>query len=385
MPFGARLAERLETIFLNTLSEEREFVEIEPPLLIPEEDYQAAMRNSFDYGNMCVLEHEGRPHLLRPDNLFIAARALCASRIWDVPVAMPSQSFYRTETNGIAPLVRDCHIWQTTQIVEWVREAPVEATLARHVRVFTRFLERLCIPTLTIDAGSLRTHSRRRILTYSCTDLHEITMTGTIYEIAPELRDGLGLDGTLIDYGFTTKLLAVVAAVYADNAGLVLPSLLSPEQVVIGIKRDTDRAPAEALAAALREADLERVRVDDGPWHRTLRHGRSRGVPCMVLADAAQHHQVLTRLQPESVPLAAEPAQHVRDVLERHDRELWAQGVRQLEAALAAAEAAKLDRDEQPAEGWHPLGRVLALGGTCEAPSAPGRALYLHTRKRRLY
>lgn len=379
LPFGSRVAERLDTVYLEELARRTDYLELEPPLLVSEEEYGSAISGSFDYKNMYALEFPGGNMLVRPDNLFAAARTLAASPS-HLPVVMQG-SLYRSETGSLRPLVRDQHIWRTTQVVHWLGEANAEAAFAQHLEVLWSFLSRLALPTVYVESPPLRSHSQRRLLSFSCSDASELTLTSTLYLLAQPLVRKLGLAGNLIDFGFTAKLLALSSAVHSDRTGLVLPSALAPEVAIVGCKAASDREAAERIATELRPV-LGRVSVIESSWHRTLRTHRRRGTPLLVLADADSGHQFIQRVDDSSIPLPHDLGRAAREAVERHDRILAERALEVMRHAVT--ERLEVQIQSAPEEGWHLLGALRSSGFdrpgdiTHESPGLFSRRKRLH-------
>jgi hypothetical protein len=385
LPFGTRLAERLDALYLEELGAATEFLELEPRLLIDEATYAATTSGSFDYQNMySMARDDGSGQLVRPDNLVTAAHSL-RNQPTRVPVVMQG-SLYRSETGDLHPLVRDRHIWRTTQVVHWLGGEDPAGPYEMHATVLARFLARIGIPTLYVESPPLREHSRLRLLTFACPAIEQVTLTATLYLLARPLVAGLGLSGAMLDFGFTAKLLACIAALHADDTGLICMSSLAPDVVVVGCKTAADRGLAERIAAELRPA-VGRVAVDPAPWHRTVRVNRRRGTPLLVLADATQGSQLVCRIDDQSVRLATDAATMAREHLQAHDEALVRRARRVLEQALAEERAVRVGpRACAPqAQEWHSLGTLIGVDHVPPGGRRTHDSPEMFARHRRLY
>lgn len=355
LPFGTRVAERIDALYSEELKRRIDFVEMEPPLLVDRQSYVDAVSASYDYQNMLWWQPPDAPAVLvRPDNLFAATQAL-AKTPCHLPVVMQG-SLYRSETGNLWPLVRDRHMWRTTQVVHWLDGADATEAYLLHTRVFGRLMRRLGIPTIFVDCPPLREHSERRMLTFTPTAVDELTLTSTGYLLSPSLVERLGLSGQLLDFGFTAKLLAVAVALTSDEVGLVLPTDLAPDVVVVGYRDPSDREAAERLADDLR-AVTPRVAVDHRPWGSVRRSQRRHGTPILVLVDSSTKNHLITRFDGASQALSSDARAHLREAIDRHDRALWTRALACTDAALAEARVVRLGHDA-PSD-WSSLGRCV--------------------------
>src|SRR5712692_4944484 len=176
LPFGARLAERLDELYLEELGRAMDYLEMEPPLLVEQARYVSRMSKSFDYTNMFSITWDDASYLVRPDNLVEATRVMGRERT-RLPLVMQG-SLYRSETGSLQPLVRDRHIWRTTQVVQSLDQSEAGAVCDLHFRVFAEFLKQSGLPSLYVKSEPLRNHSQRRLLTFACPSEDEITLTG---------------------------------------------------------------------------------------------------------------------------------------------------------------------------------------------------------------
>ncbi len=385
LPFGTRLAERLDDLYREELSLDTDYLEFETPLLLQEEHYVSVMSEAFDYQNMYTLRADDSRLLVRPDNLLAIAQALARER--SVLPIVAEGSLYMAETGSLPPLVRERHIWRCTEIVQWIRQDSEAAVfLEMHWRVFGRVLRSLCIPTLYVESPPLREHSQRRLLTFAFPSAEEITLTSTLYHLAPQLSARMGISGSLLDLGYTQKLIAVVVALYSDERGLVLPSKIAPDPVVVGYKNSDDLPVAKRLAEEI-AGKVARVTVGHQPWHRTLRTSRRRGTPLIVLADAKNGHKLIRRLDDRSSSLPVDAASAVKTALSDHDAELRRRSKLLMEQAIAEERVIRLADASAGTSDWFSLGRLAEahddLPTDLSSPSS--NATQLFTKKRRLY
>jgi hypothetical protein len=379
LPFGTRIAERFCATYREELAREMDFVEMESPLLIPKAAYLLATSGTYDYQNMFEVDWPGGPYLLRPDNLVEAARAIAGARC-RLPVLMQG-SLYRSETERLRPLVRDRHIWCAVQVVHWVDGATVEAEGRCHAQAFSRFLRRIGLFSVHVENPPLRGHSRRGCYTYVFPDSDSVSLVATLYELAPPMVDRLGLTGEVLDFGFTTKLLAIAAGLHADEHGLVLSSSLAPDAVVLGYKTERDVETAEALRARIAER-VERVVVEHDGWKQVLRRHKRRGTPLLVFVNREGGHKLIRRIDHASIPLAASASEAVAAALVAHDEALSERSRAVAAAALGSSRAARVT--DVAAEPWCRLGSVLGMEEVPVYPAAPDAPGFF-AKQRRLY
>lgn len=355
MPYGTVLAERFYQIYLEELGRNFDFLEMETPLLIEKEPYTRKMGVSYDYTNMFEVKWAGRTFLLRPDNLAETARAIKEANI-HLPV-VTFQSLYRSETQKALPLVRDRHIWRMVQVVHWVGEGDTEEAVRKHMEAFSRFLRRLSVAVVHVENPKIRCHSQYGIYSYAVNDPSEMSLVGTLYRIAPELTESFGLEGTLLDFGFSMKLLAVATALHSDRRGLILPKSLSPAQVAIGCRRREDSDSAQRLAHQLSEE--VRVELDRGPHHQMRKKHVRRGTPVRIVADDSNGHHLTSRSGDGSERLPEDPSSLVQKTLLTHDECLWKNATRVLNQTLEDRELVRISKEDQATDGFYPLGKVL--------------------------
>lgn len=360
LPFGTLIAERLEEIYLEELAGATSFELIRMPALLDSAQYRAALAaRHHEYRNMYELELDGREALARPDNLAPAAAAI-VSRQLSVPLVAQG-SLYRAVTGALRPLVLDRHVWRATQVVHRVDAGEIEAAMELHLHVCSRLLKRLGLPALWVDKPALARHSKRSVFAYLCPSEDEVVGGATTFELDDALVACLGLSGGVLDFGFTARLIACVAAVHGDRSGFLCTSSLAPNCVVVGARRPADRGLAHRLAERLGE-NMSRVAINDGAWHRTLRINRRRGTPVLVLVDGASASQLITRFDDESVPLPEDAASAVADALARHDAVLASRAESLLNAAIRLEQSVRLLSRGASAEGWFLNGTVRAVG-----------------------
>lgn len=377
LPFGTRIAERVTDAFLQSLAASTPYLELEGMPLVPCDDYQAVMSTSFDYQNMYVLAWNGARHVVRPDNLVVAAAALARDPV-HLPVVMAG-ACYRAETGDMKPLVRDHQMWCAVQTVHWLPDDRWQEGCALYMRVLDGFFRKLGVPVLTAEVDGIRQYSHAGYFTYAFPSSAEISLTSSLFSLAPPLVERLQLRGSVLDIGFTGKVFAVAAATHSDDVGLNLTSDIAPDMVIVGSRTPGDRPAAVAIASELTAASI-RATTDDGPWHRTLRQGWRRGTPVLILADRDGGHKLLRRLGQSSEPLPAGITAAVADALREHDRTLWERAVAKRDAALAAQQVAIVAETAPPE--WFPLGRPVTITGDAMTMSAERR---LYARRKRLY
>jgi hypothetical protein len=378
MPYGTQLAERFCDLYRELLAEQIDLVECECPPLLDAQVYEDIFSVSYDYANMFELDDAGRRRIVRPDNLLGVAMALK-----DTPVHVPvvvQGALYRSEMGDVAPLVRDRQMWCTLQTVHWAgstaadRSAPVDL----HRTVCEALHRRLAIPAIFVNTPGIRTYSSSGCHSFAIWRDGRATLTSTLFVLGDALVARLGLDGTVIDFGFTAKLLALSLDIHSDDAGLCLPSSVAPTVVAIGCRSANDADAANRLAAQI-GAVAVRVSVDHGPWHRTLRVQRRRGTPLLILVDGTSGTKLIRRVSMTSMPLSSDPSADIRQALTEHDAILTARALERFEASVRAGDSLRF-RDGPEEEGWHALGQVRSA-----TSQAVASGLTMFARKGRLY
>lgn len=380
LPYGTCLGERLHELYLEELGRHTGYQEIETPALIDSDAYRAGLaERQHDYGNMYQVDLGGRPMIARPDNLVAASAAIKARQLL-VPV-VAQNSLYRSVTGALRPLVLDRHVWRATQVVHAPGTADARAAMDLHLRTCSALLTRLGLPTLWVEKPPLPRHSKRSIFAYTCPAEGEVLAAATLFELADELTAGLGLEGAVLDFGFTSRLVACAAALHGDSSGLVCTSSLAPSPVVAGARRPADLNLARQLAAQARAA-CDRATSDDAPWHKVLRMNQRRGTPVLLLADGVSGSQLVTRIDHHSEALAPDAATAVSEALARHDAILLGRARAVLDAAIAAERAVRVAPVTASAPGWHLTGRLLAIG--CVADTVDeGLGFFARRRRQR--
>ncbi|MFN8074471.1 MAG: hypothetical protein U0Q15_03500 [Kineosporiaceae bacterium] len=400
LPHGTSLVDRVEEIVRASVDAHAArlgmdpFLDLDVELAFAAQPYCRQISETLEYRNMYALQggpHLGLSdgeHLVRPDNVLSATRFLrgrarptgviCAGSLW------------RADTQRMAPAVRDRHMWQAVELLAAVPHGSdagpgVPALLHAMWQVLGDVADAIGLPQIYYASPGLRDHSDRCLLSLSVPTPETLTLTSTLFLLSRAMSDRFGIGATLVDLGFTAKLLALALIATEDRHGLLLTSALAPDQVVVVPARAEDEPRAHAVAAALRR-HLDRVRVDTEAWSTVLRTQRRRGTPALVLVDGAGRDKLVLRHTQLSVDLAADPAAQVRDALVASDADLRARSRAVLDAALRDEQVVALAEPERPVpDGWYRLGHLCGIGGVPSDVDPPADAPQVLARVRRLY
>jgi hypothetical protein len=370
----------VEDIFRKALSARLADVdEIDVELLFDASAYADRISDSLEYENMYAFgmkqsntEADLGQYVLRPDNLVSAADELRrhkgAGDRQQQRTVLTCGSLWRADTDRMAPLVRDRHMWRAIEAITLVPAGEVGTTqrvqelLAAHWDVMGEVCEALALPQIFYEAAGLRDHSTRCLMSLAMPDPDTLTLTSTLFELSPAMSRRLNLEGTLIDLGVTAKLLAISLMALADRWGLVLPTSIAPDRVIVGARRPEDIGAAQEMGRILSRS-FEGVTVDTRPWGQVLRAARKRGVPSLVLLDGQGTVKLIHRITDESEDLGADPARQIADAMLAHDRQVHERSRRILDDALGKGEVVRLiDHDEPVPGGWFELGALRSIG-----------------------
>jgi len=379
LPYGTRMVERFEKLYRQELSKRTSFEEWDPPLLLDLESYRAAISASIEYRNMYTIDVGGDQRLIRPDNL-VASASLFTGNPPHKPVVTQG-SLYRAETGRLRALIRDKHIWSATQVVHHVAADAVPAACMLHLETLAAFLREIGAPSLYLESGPIRDHSKRGLMTLAVPNDDQVTLTATLFELARPMLTRLGVKGRLVELGFTTKVLAAALALHADEHGLVVSARLSPTQVLVCWRKVHERASAERLARSL-GAHVARVEVAAEPWPRSYHKSQRRGVPLALLPEPDGTYRAFSRPSSHSTRLTCNPEQCVSQMLTAHDARLRAKGLEVLQRALLSRRVVRIEKTPRPSAKWHSLGRFVGVG---DRIGHEHDADMVQCRKQRLY
>ncbi|MFD7717091.1 hypothetical protein [Streptomyces sp. NPDC059814] len=374
LPGGLGLIERMHAQYEAEAGRVAATEVVSATPLLNSREYRDAYDGTHSYSN--VYEVDGaEPSVLRPDGL----RELVLHRRVD-KVLLCRDPLFRAETTDARPLIREKHVWAVCQMVHQVVDGSMADVWTGHRDAFLRFMDAMLIPTLVVEAPPLRRHAQRRILTFTRTPDGRTWLTCTLYHLDDDFVARLGARGSVIELGYTAKLIAMGVALHEDRHGVCLPSRLAPAQALV-----PRRAP-EAVREVLRGAGL-RVHEGKADWTATVRTARRTGAPLVVSAESAGRVRLYTRGTDatRSVPLNGLAAA-AHDELRRHDRALWERAV--------AFQAPLLDPGGEgtgvrPAESGDVPG-LFRLGRPVDANTEQGRAAVrantvLMSDKQRIY
>jgi hypothetical protein len=379
LPYGTRVVERFEELYREELSRRITYEEWDPPLLLDPKVYEAAISASIEYRNMYSIEVADAPRLIRPDNL-VASASLLSGDPPHQPILMQG-SLYRAETGRLRALIRDKHIWSATQVVHHVETTAAATACKLHLETLMAFLRRIAAPSLCLESGPIRDHSKRGLMTVAVPNDDQITLTATLFELARPMLSRLGVKGSLIELGFTTKLLASALALHADEHGLAISSHLSPTQVLVCWRQGAERESAERFARSL-EAHIDRVEVAADPWPQSFRLGRRRGVPLTLIMEPGGACRAFQRRGKQGIRLSGGQEHRLSRLLADHDTRLRENGREVLHRALDMRNVVRIEREPHQSAQWHSLGRLVSNAEQIEQ-ALDGETV--QCRKKRLY
>lgn len=380
LPYGTRMVERFEELYRHELSKRTTYEEWDPPLLLDPEEYKGAISASIEYRNMYSIEVAGANRLIRPDNL-VASATLLRGDPPHKPILMQG-SLYRAETGRLRALIRDKHIWSATQVVHHVEAAAAPAARRLHLNALMEFLRQIGAPSLYLEGGPIRDHSERGLMTLAVPNEDQVTLTATLFELARPMLTRLGVRGSLIELGFTTKVLASALSLHADEHGLVVTSQLSPTQVLVCWRKASEQPAAERYAHSLR-AYVDRVEVAAERWPRSLRRSQRRGIPLTLVLEPDGACRAFRRwCCHQSLLLHRGRERDVPQMLAEHDARLHEHGCDVLRRALDSRRVVRIAREHRRSAQWHSLGRLI---GVAEQLGQGDVVEVVQCRKKRLY
>ena len=358
LPFGCTLAEQFDEIFREVLSESFQVNRCSSPILAHAAQYRSMLGSSYDYSNMFEIHQHGTELIVRPDNLFCVADILAVEPA--IKTLLFQGSVYRTEKRGLKALIRDRHIWKTSQVVNIACDEQVQQERLELLnRALTRFHDILLLPYLSIEAPSLRDHSSKRLLSFSPWSSSEITLTSTLYGLSHAMCESLRVPGLISDLGFTAKILGLALLLGADEKGLRISSSLSPVQILVSYEGEDSQPIAVRLADEVKLRTETRVELIEG--HRAaLRRQWTRGIPLLLRISSSSVSHLIERFGFRSERLLPAMEAQIRNALDLHDRQLREECLRVLSAILSQNDCCTLvdGSSTHPPQGYYHLGTV---------------------------
>jgi hypothetical protein len=321
---GLHVAQLMVDQFVAEAGRMARVARVEHPFLQGMDAYERVFP---DYRNVYRLpsqRHDGSDLVLRADNLHLNV-AWLRDAGHRGPVVTTSGLLRRLRGGG-APLFRDRYIWPAVQLNHELPAGQGPEALQNYREVLERTFAAFSLPVLTIDTDALSFYGDTCHLTVSCLRDGRPTVVATTYLMAARYRKALGVDGELVDIGFTGKALALVAMHHRDGWGLGLPSALAPAQVGV-LAPGAEAEPAvESWERGL--AGL-RTRVTTGLADVPFRRRRAErallraGIPLAYGVGADGEWRMVRRAPASHGRAPAWPtAEAVRTELDSYDRRL---------------------------------------------------------------
>ncbi|MFJ1708971.1 hypothetical protein [Kitasatospora sp. NPDC088346] len=388
---GLQVVRRMVGTFLDRVAAVAPPVETDHPFLDPHDSYHRVFP---DYANVYRLPEGDRAGwVLRADNLHLNVAFLRRTGHRG-PVVTTGGLLRRMHGSG-TPLFRERYIWPAVQLSHLLPAGSGEEALSAYRSVLERTLAAFGLPALTVEVDAPAGYGDRCHLTVCCLRDGRPTVLATTYLMARRYREALGIDGELVDVGFTGKVLALAAMHHHDRFGLGLPSALAPVQLALlphggrsdaALRHWADGLPGVRTALAPpHEAEFRRHRAE-----RTELRG---GAPVAVglrldddrrTDDRRTEDWRITRRAPahrDRLPGPPTPGD-VRAELDGYDRRLLAAARGRFDRGLAELVRGACDRCV--------AGRTIAVYGLivprrplpCAHCGDPGRAVLLSERGR---
>ncbi|PBC66228.1 prolyl-tRNA synthetase [Streptomyces sp. TLI_235] len=226
---GLQVVRRMVGTFLDRVATVAPPAETEHPFLDPHDSYHRVFP---DYANVYRLPEPDRAGwVLRADNLHLNSAWL--RRTGHRGPVVTTGGLLRTMRGSGSPLFRERYIWPAVQLSHLLPAGTGEETLLAYRSVLERTFAAFGLPALTIAVDAPAGYGETCHLTVSCLRDGRPTILATTYLMARRYREALGIDGELVDIGFTGKVLALAAMHHHDRFGLGLPSALAPVHLAL--------------------------------------------------------------------------------------------------------------------------------------------------------
>ncbi len=228
LPYGLKIAERINDLFIAHLQKKLDFEIIDHPNLIPLEEY-SSLFDKVGFENVYVLEGE-KKYVLRPDTLQFNFEYILQK---DINAALSISSGFRVETGITVPLFRDRHIWPFIQFNSMCDNTDLENLLQKNVSALAELFEDMCFPYFFVDSGKKRNYAGNQINGMTFMESGELTIISMTYVLSNLFSEHFGVPNKkMIDSGYTEKLVGMLAILHRDENGLILPSKIAPYNIV---------------------------------------------------------------------------------------------------------------------------------------------------------
>ncbi|MEW2514680.1 hypothetical protein [Streptomyces sp. NPDC046870] len=353
--------------------------------LDPQESYDRVFPT---YGNVYRLRPGDRDlpgWVLRADNLHLNVAWLHRTG-HQGPVVTTGGLLRRLRGSG-TPLFRERYIWPAIQLNHVLPRGTGAAALEGYREVLESTFAAFGLPVLTVAVDAPAGYGDTCHLTVSCLRDGRPTVVATTYLMARRYREALGVDGELVDIGFTGKVLALVAMHHRDRWGLGLPSPLAPVQTAVL----ASPGAGPALDHWRRELDGIRADVVRTAPHEPYRRMRAErrllraGTPLVLGVREDGGWRIGRRNPTERERLPGPPtAGRLRRELASYDRRLLSRARERLDRSIERSGLVKgacapcAAGRGLPFFGWVVPGGPMA----CAACGGPGRASLLSEQGR---
>ena len=327
---GIILVNNIFNLFKECLKAEiNDFYILDFDNIIEKSVYDNVYGDINSYDSIYTFKENNRDYLIKSDAMPLNISYLLEAT--EKKPALTLTSVARNETGSTKALFRDRNIWPVIQLNNVIKDQEINSFLEKLTKVYQNFFEKLCLPTLFVDAGELHNYATSQRYFLTALDNLDFTKSGMIFQLSKNFKENFNTNYEIIDSGFSEKVIALMAILHSDQYGLRIPSTVAPKQITIAsVIEDNELLMAQVQKKLDNQSLRYNINKDNNNIKKIKKQWEKEGTPLLVVLE--EHEIVLyMRSSRKKTVLTLETLCNLSSFLVAHDKALFSKANKYLE------------------------------------------------------
>lgn len=327
---GINLVNNIFNLFKECLKVEiNDFYILDFDNIIEKSVYDNVYGDINSYDSIYTFKENNKDYLIKSDAMPLNISYLLETTEKKPVLTLTSVS--RNETGSTKALFRDRNIWPVIQLNNVIKDHEIDSFLEKLTKVYQNFFEKLCLPTLFVDAGELQNYATNQRYFLTALDSLDFTKSGMIFQLSRKFKGNFNTNYEIIDSGFSEKIIALMAILHSDQYGLMIPSTVAPKQVTISSVIEDNELLMEQVQKKLINQSLRyNLTKENNNIKKIKKQWEKEGTPLLIILDE-QEIVLYIRSSRKKTVLTLDALGDLNPFLFAHDKALFSKSNKYLE------------------------------------------------------